>query len=49
MGVVGLLALAFVGWLMIATIRQSDLNSTDGGQPVQQQPAKPDQTPPLNR
>src|ERR1700691_4208521 len=50
-GIIGLLALLFVAFIMIKTIRRSDLNAdtplTDGQQTSQ--PAQPDKPLPLNK
>jgi hypothetical protein len=48
MGVVGLLALVFVGWLMMQTINDSDSNAGVGSQTVHSAP-KPDKQPPLDK
>jgi hypothetical protein len=50
MGVAGLLALVFVGWMMVQTIKDSDKNANaDGRQTVSSPAATPDKTPPLNK
>jgi hypothetical protein len=50
MGVAGLLALVFVGWMMVQTIKDSDTNANAGQQQTVKQPsAAPDKTPPLNK
>jgi hypothetical protein len=49
MGIVGLLALLFVGFLMLQTIKDSDLNTPNDDQTVEQQATPPDRTPPLNK
>jgi hypothetical protein len=50
-GIVGLLALIFVAFIMIKTIRQSDLNADTPPTDDQQnsQPAQPDKPLPLNK
>jgi hypothetical protein len=48
MGVAGLLALIFVGWMMIQTIRVSDSNANSTNA-VSHTSAPPDKTPPLNK
>jgi hypothetical protein len=50
-GIVGLLALLFVAFIMVKTIRRSDLNAeapTTGDQQISQ-PAQPDKPLPLNK
>jgi hypothetical protein len=51
MGVAGLLALIFAGWMMFQTIRDSEKNANADGQQqtVNQPAAAPDKTPPLNK
>jgi hypothetical protein len=46
MGVAGLLALIFVGWLMVRTI---DTSAGDQPRTVQQPAPTPDRQPPLNK
>jgi hypothetical protein len=49
-GIVGLLALLFVAFIMVKTIRQSDLNAdTPSGDQQISQPAQPDKPLPLNK
>ena len=50
-GVIGLLALLFVAYIMIKTIRRSDLNADAPASDGQQisQPAQPDKPLPLNK
>lgn len=51
MGVAGLLALIFVGWIMIQAIRDTEINpNANGQQQTENQPAAaPDKTPPLSK
>jgi hypothetical protein len=51
MGAAGLLALMFVGWMMILTIKNSDRNAIPAGdrQTAPQPAAASDNPPPLNK
>jgi hypothetical protein len=50
-GIIGLLALLFVAFIMVKSIRREDLNTDTppGGGPHVSQPAAPDKPPPLNK
>jgi hypothetical protein len=49
LGILGLLALAFVAIIMVRVIRNSDIDSAPPGQADQSAPQKPDRPPPLNQ